>query len=125
MSLINVNKCVKGTVSLLALGTVLSMIQEEKDNDINSENISTGLVLNVFDNYVTQNITDNKYIQYGVIFLTSGIASNFSEDLMFPKIFTASCLLKMITDDYNTHESSPLSEQTEELESQCSTEIEV
>ena len=104
----------------------MALAPDNKQNHkINCENIYAGLVLNVFDNYITQNITDNKYIQYGVILLTSGIASNSSKNFTFPKIFAASCLLKMVTDDYDTHENSPLSEQTKELDVQSSTEIEV
>ncbi len=51
------------------------------------------LFINLFDNYITQNITDNKLIQYGVI---AGISLLFHDR---ESTFIQSCILKAISDD--------------------------
>ena len=100
-------------------------VQINGTNFLGSKDELAVIALNLFDNYVTQEHTSNKVTQYLNLALDSLLISKLLVGYQAEKIFLNSCLLKMITDDYNTHESSPLSEQTEELELQCSTEIEV
>ena len=61
----------------------------------------SSLFINLFDNYVTQNFTDNKLIQYGTMAGISLICGLYNLRLIIPT-FIESCILKAISDDYES-----------------------